>query len=286
MVIVDEFTGRLMSGPALVGRPAPGGRSEGRRADPAREPDARLDHVPELFPHVRQARRHDRHGGHRGVRVPADLQPRDGRHPDAPADGPQGRERPGLPHGPGKGRCDHRRHQGLPRARPAGAGRHDLDREFRAAVAVARQGEAAAPGAERQAARARGGDRRAGRPAEDDHHRHQHGGPRHRHRARRQRSSRTILAIREDETLDADRQGARDRQAARRMAGAARRGHRRRRPAHHRHRAPRIAPHRQPAARPFRPPGRSRARRASICRSRIRCCAFSPASGCPGSCSG
>ena len=28
------------------------------------------------------------------------------------------------------------------------------------------------------------------------------------------------------------------------------------RPAHHRHRAPRVAPHRQPAARPLRPPGR------------------------------
>jgi preprotein translocase subunit SecA len=29
VVIVDEFTGRLMPGPALVGRPAPGGRGEG-----------------------------------------------------------------------------------------------------------------------------------------------------------------------------------------------------------------------------------------------------------------
>ena len=45
----------------------------------------------------------------------------------------------------------------------------------------------AAPGAQRQAARARSRDRGAGRPAEDDHHRHQHGGPRHRHRAGRQR---------------------------------------------------------------------------------------------------
>ena len=41
-----------------------------------------------------------------------------------------------------------------------------------------------------------------------------------------------------------------------------------RRPAHHRHRAPRGAAHRQPAARPRRPPGRSRARRASSCRSK------------------
>jgi hypothetical protein len=70
------------AGPALVRRPAPGGRGEGRRADPAREPDARLDHLPELLPHVRQARRHDRHGRHRGLRVPADLQPRSGGDPD------------------------------------------------------------------------------------------------------------------------------------------------------------------------------------------------------------
>ena len=35
-------------------------------------------------------------------------------------------------------------------------------------------------------------------------------------------------------------------------------GARRRRPLHHRHRAPREPPHRQPAARPLRPPGRSR----------------------------
>ena len=41
-----------------------------------------------------------------------------------------------------------------------------------------------------------------------------------------------------------------------------------RRPAHHRHRAPRSAAHRQPVARPRRPPGRSRARRASSCRSK------------------
>ena len=40
-------------GAALVGRAAPGGRGEGGRADPAREPDAGVDHVPELLPDVR-----------------------------------------------------------------------------------------------------------------------------------------------------------------------------------------------------------------------------------------
>src|SRR3989454_365128 len=37
------------AGKALVGRPAPGGGGEGERGDPEREPDARLDHLPELF---------------------------------------------------------------------------------------------------------------------------------------------------------------------------------------------------------------------------------------------
>ena len=40
---------------------------------------------------------------------------------------------------------------------------------------------------ERQAARPRSGNHRPGRPSEDDHHRHQHGRPRYRHRPGRQR---------------------------------------------------------------------------------------------------
>ena len=61
VVIIDEFTGRMMPGRRY---------SEGlhqaleakEHADPAGEPDARLDHVPELLPPLREARRHDRHG--------------------------------------------------------------------------------------------------------------------------------------------------------------------------------------------------------------------------------
>ena len=70
-VIVDEFTGRMMTGRRWSRRPAPGRGGEGRRQDPEREPDARLDHVPELLPPVREARRHDRHGRHRSLRIPA-----------------------------------------------------------------------------------------------------------------------------------------------------------------------------------------------------------------------
>ena len=270
-------------GPALVRRPAPGGRGQGRRADPAREPDARVDHVPELLPHVRQAGRHDGHRGHRGLRVPADLPPRNGRHPDAPADGAQGRERPRVPHVPGEGRRDHRRRQGLPRARPAGARRHDVDRELRTPVAVPDEGEAAARGAQREAARARGRDRRAGRQVEGDHDRDEHGRPRHGHRAGRHARA-------------ADPQAAR-----RRVAAAGGEGTRDREDAQPTGRSGTTTSSRPAACTSSAPSATSRGasttscaavragrairvRRASTCRSRIRCCASSAASGSASSC--
>ena len=62
------------AGPPLVRWSAPGGRSQGRRQDPARESDAGHHHLPELFPHVQEAGRHDRHGRHGSRRVRQDLQ--------------------------------------------------------------------------------------------------------------------------------------------------------------------------------------------------------------------
>jgi preprotein translocase subunit SecA len=35
VIIIDEFTGRMMEGPALFRRPAPGAGSQGARHDPA-----------------------------------------------------------------------------------------------------------------------------------------------------------------------------------------------------------------------------------------------------------
>ncbi len=64
------------AGPPLFGRSAPGAGGQGAPADPAGKPDAGLDHVPELFPHVRQARRHDRHRADRSGRVLRHLQSR------------------------------------------------------------------------------------------------------------------------------------------------------------------------------------------------------------------
>ena len=53
----------------------------------------------------------------------------------------------------------------------------------------------------------------AGRPG-DDHHRHQHGRPRHRHRAGRQRREPEINRVRADESLSRGRQGRAGRRAA------------------------------------------------------------------------
>jgi hypothetical protein len=134
IVIVDEFTGRLMPGRRWSDGLHQAVEAKEGRADPEREPDAGLDHLPELLPHVRQAVRHDRHGRHRGLRVPPDLRSGNGGHPDQPSDDPRRPHGPGLSHRAGEAPRHHRRHPRLPRARPAGAGRHHLDRELRAAL--------------------------------------------------------------------------------------------------------------------------------------------------------
>jgi len=79
IVIVDEFTGRLMTG-----RRWSDGLHQRGCANPGRKPDPGLHHVPELFPPVQQDRRHDRHGRHRGLRVPGNLRSGDRGHSAAP----------------------------------------------------------------------------------------------------------------------------------------------------------------------------------------------------------
>ena len=94
--IIDEFTGRILDGQALVGGAAPGGRGEGGGARPGGEPDARDDHLPELLPPLREARGHDRHGADRGDRVHEDLRAAGRAGPDEHADGPRRPQRSGL----------------------------------------------------------------------------------------------------------------------------------------------------------------------------------------------
>ena len=95
VVIVDEFTGRLMPGrrwsdglhQAVEAKEHNAHRGEDR----AREPDARDRHLPELLPQVQEALRHDRHRRHRGRGVRQDLQPRRRRHSAEPAAHPRSR---------------------------------------------------------------------------------------------------------------------------------------------------------------------------------------------------
>ena len=66
-----------------------------------------------------------------------------------------------------------------------------------------------------------------------------------------------VKFVEADEAIAGRREGARaSQQLHDEWQGLHDEGQGRGRPAHHRHRAPRVAPHRQPAARPLRPPGR------------------------------
>ena len=118
--------------PALVGRPAPGGRGEGEGQDRAREPDARDDHLPELLPHVREARGHDRYRRDRGPRVRQDLQARGAGDPHQPAAHPRREPRRRLPDRAREVRGGGQGDRGAQPTRTPGAGRHHLDREVRA----------------------------------------------------------------------------------------------------------------------------------------------------------
>ena len=69
---------------------------------------------------------------------------------------------------------------------PAGPRRHRLHRKVGDAVGIPGARRHQAFGAERPLPRERGAYRRPGGPHGRRHHRHQHGGPRHRHSARRQ----------------------------------------------------------------------------------------------------
>jgi preprotein translocase subunit SecA len=157
------------AGTALLRGPAPGAGGQGARPDPAREPDARLDHLPELLPHVQEARRHDRHGFDRGGGVRQHLRPRGRRGADQPADAAQGQRRRGLPDRRREVQGDLQPHRGRQVPRPAGAGRHDLDREVREARRTdAEQGLAAAR--LRQCRRPGGAVQRPSRHREELHH--------------------------------------------------------------------------------------------------------------------
>ena len=204
-IIVDEFTGRLMPGRRWSDGLHQAVEAKEGVHDPAREPDARVDHVPELLPHVRQAGRHDRHGRHRGLRVPGDLRPRDGGHPDAPADDPQGRARPAS------SRRASEKYEAViddirdchERGQPVLVGTTSIENSELLSGMLEKAKLPHQVLNAKQHAREAEIVAQAGRP-ERDHHRHQHGRPRHRHRAGRQRRERRSSCVEADEALAAD----------------------------------------------------------------------------------
>ena len=137
---------------ALQRGPAPGHRGQGAGADPRGVPDPRDHHPAELLPDVRQAVRDDRHGAHRGRRVPEDLRPRSGADPHQHADDPHRREGPDLPDRGSQVHRHRRGRGGSVRERPAGADRHGVGGEVGDPLEDAQEGRRQARGAERQAA--------------------------------------------------------------------------------------------------------------------------------------
>ena len=69
VLIVDEFTGRILHGRRYNEGMHQAIEAKGGCADPEREPDAGHDHAAELLPPLRQAGRDDRHRHDRGERV-------------------------------------------------------------------------------------------------------------------------------------------------------------------------------------------------------------------------
>ena len=165
VVIVDEFTGRMMEGRRY---------SDGLHQ--ALEAKEKVPIQPEnqtlaSITFQNYFRLYPKLAGMTGTAATEasefarDLRPRGGRDPDPHADDPRGRGRRGLSHRGREVQGDRREHRRGPRARPAGPGRHGQHREVGASVGAAQEGEDPAPRAERALPRAGGVHRRPGRAA-------------------------------------------------------------------------------------------------------------------------
>ena len=202
------------AGPPLFGRPAPGARSQGARGDPAGEPDARLDHLPELLPPVQEARRHDRHGADRGrgirqhlqldvVEIPTNLPVVRADEDDEVYRTVEEKYKAIVERDP-RGRSA--------KGQPILVGTTSIEKSEQLAERLRKEGVKDFAGAQRPLPRAGGRHRRPGRRAGRHHHRHQHGRPRHRHPARRQRrhAHRATSSATCRKAPSASRQGRRD----------------------------------------------------------------------------
>ena len=189
--------------------------------------------------------------------------------------------------------------QGAQREGPAGSGRHHLGGEVRAPVEHPEEDGRPPRSAERQESRARSVHRGAGRAQGRGHRLHQHGRPRHRHSPRRQSRvhGQGVSPQGRPRIPTPSRPPPSELPSARNGTGSTPVQGRRRQKEHdevvalgglhhRRHGAPRIAPYRQPASRTRGTPGRSRQLPLLSFRCRTICCASSAASACRISCCG
>ncbi len=131
VLIVDEFTGRLMIGRRYKRGPPSGHRGQGGREDRRREQDAGDHHLPELLPYVQEAVRYDRYGKDGGHRVHRDLRSEHRYRPHQPSCHPQGLPGCHLQDHQRQIQCRHPAGHGVPQERPAGPGGYCQRREER-----------------------------------------------------------------------------------------------------------------------------------------------------------
>ena len=261
VVIVDEFTGRLM----------PGRRwSEGLHQAVEAKEGVKIQSESQTLATItfqNYFRMYDKLAGMTGTaeteaeEFAQDLQPRGGRHPDQPSHGPRRLRRPRLPQPEGQVERRCRRDRGGARAGPTGPGGHRQRRDQRDALRACSSGAGSSTTCSTRSstsARRRSSPRPAARtpspspptwpvaaptscwavtprcspPSSSTSAASTSWRP-------RRRSMQAALE-------EAERVCAEDKEKV--LGG--------RRPAHRGHRAPRGAPHRQPAPRPRRPPGR------------------------------
>ena len=148
----------------MVGRPAPGGRSQGARADQAGNADAGDDHAAELLQALQSARRHDRH---RQTEAEEFTKIYKLEVVTIPTNRPVIREdqrRPRLSHRARRSgkRSSRRSRKSRDAGRPVLVGTTSVEKSEMLSADAQAQVRHRARSAQRQAARARGADRRQG----------------------------------------------------------------------------------------------------------------------------
>ncbi len=193
----------------VVRRASPGRRGQGERQDRAGEPDPRDDHPPELFPPLREARRHDGHGRHGSRRSSTRSTSSTWSSSRRTAHDPRRTTRTSSTPRSARStkRSPTRSWHSADKGQPVLVGTVSIEKSETALRAPeGAQGPARRP--EREVPREGSRDRRPGRPLGLGDHRDEHGRPRNRHRARRQpRRRRRARAQRTSKTREPSANG-------------------------------------------------------------------------------